>query len=180
MTHEGASLYMTMKTDFSALGFENRTQCEAAVRTVLDRPDVNLWHIFAALAEALNSRHSPPPSPQIAPLIINYVREVAEIWSRAGLKASRAANVENSAYRSKFHRFCELVLTAAVEPQARRHDANLPALMRARRRQQTALPVEYRAVVSARSDRSDVEWLVTADHVEKALKCRQKPTSHTA
>ena len=48
----------------------------------------------------------------IADLITNYVASVAQIWLRHGIRPGRAVHPSNPNYRSKFHRFVDLVLTA--------------------------------------------------------------------
>jgi hypothetical protein len=176
---EGATR-ITLKTDFSALGFQDRANCEAKLAAIVGRSDLSTPRIFAALASAQKRRRTRRPSPQIHKLIVDYVVEVAKIWLKFGLRPSRAVSSGNPAYKSRFHRFSELVLTAVVEPNALRHEAGISDLLQKRRKNHAALPKEYRAIATPALDRSDVEWLVSTSHVERALKRIQKSTRHTA
>jgi hypothetical protein len=180
---EGKRRYDTLKTDFSSLSSYDRLACEAELAAVASRDDLMTWHVFAALAGALRKNRETTPSSLIAEYIVKYVAEVGKIWKRARLKPRRAFNSENPAPHGKFHHFADLMLTAVVEPRARRYDDNLSALKEERRRQHASLPREYRSGSTAALDRADVEFLVSSHHVEKALKPIrriQKSTPHTA
>jgi hypothetical protein len=64
-------------------------------------------------------------SDEIATLIIDYVASVANCWHDAGIKPTRARHPEDPTYKSGFHRFVELVITAILEPWTLRHDGGL-------------------------------------------------------
>jgi hypothetical protein len=49
-------------------------------------------------------------------LIIDYVAVIVDLWRAAGLRPARAHDPANPKYRSHFHRFVELVLTAMIDP----------------------------------------------------------------
>jgi hypothetical protein len=110
-------------------------------------------------------------------LIVDYVAAVADVWRRAGLRPSRARHPADPSYRSRFHRFVDLVLTEMVEPWARRHDGSLDAVRQQTRLAHDKLHPEFRSIASPTLKRADVEWLVSSDHIAKALRRRfKKPT----
>jgi len=123
--------------------------------------------LFAALTEILFGEKTPKIKSWTHQLRSQYVAEVAEIWSRAGLNPSRAHDHEDAGYRSRFHRFTEFILCAIQEPQARRHDGNIDCLMRELRAH--SLPEEIRQVGRGLR-RVDHQWLISDDHVRTALK----------
>ena len=57
--------------------------------------------------------------------MIDYVAAVAAAWHGAGLRAARAFRAGDVGYTSRFHRFCDLLLTVLVEPRSRRHGEEL-------------------------------------------------------
>jgi hypothetical protein len=71
-------------------------------------------------------------------------------------------------YKSRFHRFAELVLTEVVEPNARRHLDCSEALRQEIRKAHTRLPAEIRPSVSSAGRRMDYEWLITDRDVKHA------------
>ena len=177
----GSERYPKIKIDFSALNARDRIKAEknvAALGQACSASDV-----FAALSAALQDDGTAKVSVQIHPLIVDYVAEVGEAWQRYGLKPSRAGNADNLSYRSKFHRFVDLVLTEMVEPWARRHEfdgEDLEDFYRRVRLAHKSLPNEYRVIASSAIRRADVEWLVSADHIDKALSRIQKTGTDTA
>ena len=64
----------------------------------------------------------------------------------------------------------DLVLTAMIEPWARRHDDNLNEVGRKIRKAYAVIPQELRSAIRPGLNRSDTEWLVSEDHLKKALR----------
>jgi len=157
-----------LKVDYSSIDYDSRTRCEQALHAVADAT-VTAAAIFEALASALMVAPPVDVSYEANDLIIEYVSTVAMSWHRAGLRPSRARHPADPRYRSRFHRFVELVLTAAVDPWTQRHDLNFDDLNRRTQKVHAALPQALRGVVSAAPRRGDIEWLVTDDQVKKGL-----------
>lgn len=108
-------------------------------------------------------------SSQSAKFLTDYCSALAVIWRGAGLKPSRARHPYNPAYRSRFHRFADLILTEMMEPWALRHDDNLDELRDKIRRRHAQLPEVLRPLVSSGLRRADYEWLISEDHVRRAI-----------
>src|SRR5262249_45062831 len=122
--------------------------------------------VFNALASALRFDRTAHPNAQIPPLIVEYVAELATFWRQAGLRPTRATRVGDPTYRSKFHRFVDLVLTAMTEPSAQRHLINLDDLNDTRREiwlVHSRLPEEARRIFSPAPRRADVNWVISED-----------------
>jgi hypothetical protein len=124
--------------------------------------------IFEALAQAI-SPPAPPPR-GAADIVIDYVAAVAAAWRSAGLRAGRALKFGDAVYTSKFHRFCDLLLTALVEPHARRHQDGLEQLSSQAWARQQQLPREYQKYVRGGLPRRDTQWLVTAHCLREGLR----------
>jgi hypothetical protein len=172
--------YTTVKNDFSGLSAWDRTKSEKAL-TALGKASkkrrTTASDVFATLAGALRSKQQAKVNSQIHALIVDYVAAVANLWRHVGLRPSRARHDKDPTYKSRFHRFVDLVLTEIVEPWARRHDGNLDAVRRQTRLAHEKLPAEPRAIASPALRRADVEWLVSTDHIIKAQRRRfKKPT----
>jgi hypothetical protein len=95
---------------------------------------------------------------------------VAKIFVDADLSVARARNEHDAAYKSKFHRFSDIILAAMNEPRVRRHDGNLNKIAAKARKQHAKLPREDQATVSARLPRGDIQWLVSDDHIRAATR----------
>jgi len=173
--------YPKIKINLSAPNARDRIKAEkyvAALGQACSAADV-----FPALSAGLQDDGTAKVNVQIHPLIVDYVAEVGEAWQRYGLKPSRAGHADNPNYKSKFHRFVDLVLTEMVEPWARRHDfdgEDLEDFYRRVRLAHKSLPNEYRVIASSAIRRADIEWLVVADHIDKALSRIQKTGTDTA
>jgi hypothetical protein len=169
--------YMTVKNDFPCLSAKDRVKSEKAL-TALGKASkkrrTTASDVFAALAGELQTEQSAKLNSQIHTLIVDYVAAVADVWRRAGLRPSRARDPANSAYKSRFHRFVDLVLTEMVEPWALRHDPSVDDVRQKTRLAHERLPLKLRREISGGLRRADVEWLVSADHITKALRRRFK------
>jgi hypothetical protein len=169
----GGERYTTVKNDFPSLNARDRIKSEKALNALgkaSKNRKTSASDVFAALAGALHGKQSAKLSSQIHTFIVDYVAAVAEVWRRAGLRPSRARHEKDPTYKSRFHRFVDLVLTEIVEPWARRHDGSLDAVRRQTRLAHEKLLPEFRSIANPALRRADVEWLVSTDHIAKALR----------
>ena len=161
-----------LKTDYSILNFDAQRSCELALSALAGAPTkaVVASSAFEALRSAIASL--PPPSNRfgVSDLIVVYVAAVAVLWRKHGLTPSRATRRGDPKYRSRFHRFADLILTAMTEPGSRRHDGNDDQIAHGLRLAHRQLPIELRHLLSPALGRADVKWLVSEDHVRKALR----------
>jgi hypothetical protein len=157
------------KVDFSGLGNARQREVEAALSNLKRLPGsrLNASNVFETMASVLDAEEI--QSDEIATLIIDYVADVASLWREAGIKPSRARNPEDLKYKSSFHKFLELVITAILEPWTLRHDGGLEERAQEIRRRHAELPHDFRSIASPSLRRSDVEWIVSDDHLRKAL-----------
>lgn len=173
----GGEQYATVKNDFPGLSAEDQIKAKRALM-VLGRASkktrTTASDAFATLATALKCKQSAKLNSQIHTLIVDYVAAVADLWRRSGLRPSRARHPADPSYKSKFHRFVDLVLTEMVEPWARRYDGSLDSVRRQTRLAHEKLRPEFRSIVSPALRGADVEWLVSDDHLKKALRRRSK------
>jgi hypothetical protein len=132
--------------------------------------------VFGLLAEGISPSERPPRG--AADIMIDYVAAVAAAWYGAGLRAGRAFKEHDAGYTSKFHRFCDSVLTALVEPHSRRHEDGLDPMAKKAWALQRQLPRELRKFVRGGLPRRDTQWLVTAHCLREGL-CRFKKTGST-
>jgi hypothetical protein len=161
-----------IKSEYVAVGKTYQRKAEDAIAALakLSSHQASASDVFNALASVLHSDKTTHPNAQIFDLIVDYVAEIATIWRQAGLRPSRARHPEDPTYRSKFHRFVDLVLTAMTEPWARRHIVNADDTRRQARLVHSRLPDENRRIASAAPRRADANWLVSDDNVKKALR----------
>lgn len=174
-------LYNILKNDFSSLSGPDRLKCERILKSSATKKGAKLTaaQVFGALAEALGNKEKPIPTSQIHRILVDYVEVVARTWKATGLKPSVARHDADPSYKSRFHRFCDLVVAAVIEPWTHRHDVGLANLLQKKRANYLSFPAKYRAVSSPALDRTDVEWLISEDHIRKALKLIQKTPSDT-
>jgi hypothetical protein len=144
---------------FDALGIKLRGKVEGSItdlvaNSTMEHP-VRAADVFDTIATALDGEKIPKMSSQSRKLITTYVAGLAEIWQQAGLKPSRAIAYLDDTYRSKFHRFAELILTAMAAPWALQYDLR-------------KLPDEREPWKAMQ--RVGHHWLVSDDHVREALR----------
>jgi hypothetical protein len=158
-----------LKFDFeslpSALHLRMQTTLSELAASALG--DVSAARIFSTMASALEIEVN-GADPEIATLITDYVAAVAGLWCAAGLRPGRAHDPNDPEYKSHFHRFADLVLTAAMEPESRRHDGDLDEHRRALWEAHAKLDDESKQA-GKEPRRVHVEWLVTEDHIRRAL-----------
>src|SRR5262249_12673751 len=109
------------------------------------------------------------PTAGAGDLISDYVTNIAALWRENGLPATRANYPGHPEYKSKMHRFADLVLTAVAEPGSNRHGPDLEAIAQRIWAKHAQLDPELRNEISKKLKREDREWLVSDGHVRKAL-----------
>jgi hypothetical protein len=124
--------------------------------------------VFGVLATAVSSHSEDGASPEISDLLVEYVRKLGDGWTAVGLRPGRANHPGDANYKSRFHRFSDLVLTAFMEPSSLRHDGDLTEIRQKLRRSHLALPADWRGGVDAGLRLSDREWLISEDHLRRA------------
>jgi hypothetical protein len=168
------------KNDYAALPPVYQRSVETTLTTLQGRrAEFDAADVCAAIANALDANEESIANTLIADLITNYVCSVALIWLRHGIRPSRAVDQLNPNYRSKFHSFVDLLLTAVVEPWSKRHDGDQSETLAKLRKAHARLPKDDRKDVRPALRRSDVEWLVGESHLRRALSLIQKTTPQT-
>src|SRR5262249_43513125 len=124
-----------------------------------------------------NSGLAGRPPRGAADIMIDYVAAVAAAWNSAGLRAGRALKFGDAAYTSKFHRFCDLVLAALVEPHSRRHEKGLEDIAKKAWAQQRRLPRADQKHVRGGLPPRDTHWLVTDRCLREGLRRFKKSRS---
>ena len=117
----GRARAITMKTDFSAVGSAYIRESERAILGLRKRPlksGVGVA-VFEALERPLDSGQGAKIKSTIHDVIDQYVAAVAETWRKAGLRPGRARSDYDATYRSKFHRFAELILSGIMQESSR-------------------------------------------------------------
>jgi hypothetical protein len=153
---QGAEQHFVLKTNYLALDPTAHLNCESALATLgRASKSVDALAVFKTLTLAIDI------SADVSDLIVSYVEAVGKLWRQIGLSPSRATHPVKSKYTSKFHRFVELVLTAAIEPGSNRHCHNLDEIGRQTRAAHARLPSELRPEIGGGLRRADREWLVS-------------------
>jgi hypothetical protein len=166
-----------LKNDYAALPSVDQRRVETTLTTLQRRrAEFDAADVCEVIVKALDSDDGNAINIAIHDLITDYVAAVAEIWLQHGMKPGRAVD---SHYQGRFHRFVDLVLTAVVEPWSKRHDGDQREAAARLRQAHARLPEDFRKVVSPAPKRSDVEWLVSEDHLKKALCLIQKTAPPT-
>jgi len=171
LRHRFAKAAALLQQDYAALPATDQRDVEVALTALVQerRDTFNTVDVCRTLARVLDSNTRVKPSSTAAGLTTDYVTNVARIWRQHGLRPSRATHPSNATYRSKFHRFVDLVLTFVVDPWSKRHDGNQGETLTKLRKVHAELSEDIRRLARPALPRSDVEWLVSEDHVKKAL-----------
>jgi len=179
LRHRFAKAAALLQQDYAALPATDQRDVEVVLTALVQerRDTFNTVDVCSTLAHVLESNTRVKVSSVAAGLTTDYVTNVARIWRQHGLRPSRATHPSNAAYRSKFHRFVDLVLMSVVDPWSKRHDGNQAETLTKLRKVRAELPGDIRRLARPAQRRSDVEWLVSEDHVKKAL--AQKTTLQT-
>jgi hypothetical protein len=158
-----------LTVDFSSLSPPLQENCKSALSLAIKSgAGTGAVAVFKALADGVSD--SPRPPRGASDIVIDYVAAVAAEWRSSGLRAGRALKSGNASYKSKFHRFCDLVLTVLVEPDSRRHQEGLDQLSEKAWARQRRLPREDRKYVRGGLPRKDSQWLVTAHCLREGLR----------
>jgi len=165
-----------LKIAYSGLDLASRRKCEAAVSSV-ERSSGSgaAITILTALAAVLKDEWDPASelSSEAGDLISDYVANIAALWRENGLPATRANCPGHPEYKSRLHRFADLVLTAVTEPGSNRHSPDLEQITQRSWAKHAQLDPELRNKIGKELKREDREWLVTDGHVRKALELCQ-------
>jgi hypothetical protein len=157
-----------LKIDYSGLGPASRHNCESALSSLASG---NASYVFKVLASAIDTGPPDGVRADVSDLIVTYVAAVATLWRQNGLRPSRATDSTNTKYKSRFHRFVDLVLTAMTEPLSNRHIiCNMDRIARRTWANHAQLAPETRSGVGCGLRRRDMEWLVSEDHIRKAIR----------
>jgi hypothetical protein len=155
--------------DFSSLSPPLQETCKSALSLALKkRRKIDAAAVFKSLAGGLAM--SPRPPRGASDLVIDYVAAVAGDWRTSGLRPGRASKHDDSGYTSRFHRFCDLVLTALVEPASRRYREGLDQLSEKAWARQRRLPREDQKYVRGGLPRKDSQWQVSAHCLREGLR----------
>lgn len=178
---EFAEAAIVLQNDYAALPPIDQRGVESALITLVEeRGDaLDTADVCTTLSDVLASNSKHEISLAAAGIITDYVEALVAIWQRHGLRPGRATRRWDSNYRSKFHRFADLVLTSVVEPWSRRHDADQVEQLARLREAHAELPKDIRGAVRAGLRRTDAEWLVSENHIKEALGPAQKRTPQT-
>jgi hypothetical protein len=174
-----AEASVLLQQEYSALRAIDQRTIENALTALRDsgNAEFDAADVCESIARALDGDKG--ISLALHDLITEYVAVLAEIWLQNGVKPARAARSSNPSYRGKFHRFADLVLTAAVEPWSKRHDVDNHELLATLRKAHARLPSDIRKFVSCAPRRRDVEWLVSDDLVKTVLtRFKKRPPKH--
>jgi hypothetical protein len=169
-----------LQQDYSALRALDQIKIESALTALrTDNAEFKAADVCESISVALEGDKGLKAT--IHDLITDYVLTIALVWVKHGLKPYRSTRESKANYRGKFHRFADLILTGAVEPWSKRHDGNYQEFLARLRESHAQLPSELRKFLSPAPRRSDVEWLVSDDHVKVALTRLKKrpPKLHT-
>jgi hypothetical protein len=131
-SEEDSARRYALKLDFESLpsALHLRMQTMLSELAASTPGDLSAARIFSTMASALEIEVN-RADPEIATLITDYVDAVADLCRPAGLRPGRAHKPDDPEYKSNFHRFADLVLTAVMEPGSRRHDGYLDEHRRA-------------------------------------------------
>ncbi len=169
-----------IKSVYGGLRSESQRNTEAALLNLRNQQKgLTAAAVFDALASALDGRHRRKTDLEVKAIIRDYVVAIASIWRIAGLNPGRGYDSADATYKSKFHRFADLILTALAEPWTQRHAGNLDdlreRLYRAQKKLEMAqkkLPPEVRISVSGALRPCDQGWLISDHILKQALRTK--------
>jgi len=156
-----------IKSAYGGLRSESQRNAEAALLNLRNQQKgLTAAAVFGALASALDGRHRRKTDLEVKAIIRDYVVAIKSIWGTAGLKLGRGYDPADASYKSKFHRFADLILTALAEPRTHRHFGDINKILQQIREHWDRLPPDMRNSVSAAPRHCDQGWLIS-DHVLK-------------
>jgi hypothetical protein len=147
------------RAHYEALDIESRTATESALSELAvnspPKEPIKAANVFDAAAIALTADQKPLTNRHVQVLITRYVANLAHIWRQAELEPSRGISYLNEAYRSKFHRFAELILVEISAPWSLQHELR-------------DLPEEHEPWKAMQD--ADYQWVVSDYHVRSVLR----------
>lgn len=170
LRHRFAEASDLLQQNYEALRAGDQHAIESALTELRDNNvEFDAADVCEAISRALGQNEGEVIAPFAHDLITDYTVAIAQIWRQHGIRPARARNPRDPAYRGKFHRFADLVLTSVVDPWSKRHDGDQLEMLATLHKAVAQLPEEYRRIVSPAARRTDVELLVSEDHVRKAI-----------
>jgi hypothetical protein len=154
--------------DFLSLSPTLQENCKLALSRAMGRVSITAAAVFKALADGISGCPRPPRG--ASDIVTDYVTAVAVTWRGHDLHPGRAFKNNDVSYTSKFHRFCDLVLMALVEPDSRRHSEGLDQVFKDAWARQRRLPREDQKYVRGGLPRKESQWLVTAHCLREGLR----------
>jgi hypothetical protein len=162
-----------LKNEYVCLRAETRRNCEAALSELgKKRKALKAHMVFDALAACLENEPTSNHLPDPATLISNYVSALTLLWQAAELHPGRGYRHSDPSFKSEFHRYSELILTAVGEPWTQRHSGDLDHMRRRTHKARAGMPREYQA--SAALPPSTAEWLVSEHILRKGLRFQKQ------
>ena len=163
--------------EYSGLRPETQRSCETALSKLAKKGQSLKAHmVFDALAAGVENKPAGKHDRDPATLISNYVSALARLWKAAGLRPGRAYREGDRPYKSKFHSYSDLILTAVAEPWAQRHSGDLAHTRQRIYKAWAGMPREYKA--SAALPPSKAEWLISEYILRKGLGQRVQKQRH--
>jgi hypothetical protein len=158
-----------LKQEYAALHPIDQRKVEAALTRLWNRrgATADAANVSETIAKALKGRKVDGIRLTVHDLVTKYAATVAHIWNQHGVKPVRSAS-------STFHRFVDIVLIAAVEPWSKRHAVSFNDILAEQREIHRSLPKDLQRLSRPTPRRSDIQWLVTDDHVKKAIRLNSK------
>jgi hypothetical protein len=161
-----------LKNNYAGLRVETQGNCEAALSKLSKkRTSLKAHMVFDALAAGLANEPTSNHVPDPATLISDYVLALALLWKAAGLYPGRACTESDPSYKSKFHRYSDLIMTAVAEPWAQRHSGDLDHMRQRIYEARARMPREYQA--RAVLPPSVTEWLISEHILRKGLRLQK-------
>jgi hypothetical protein len=136
---------------FELLGVVPRRQLERVVadfaQNTAEKYDALGVDFFTAVGGAIELPKKPLMGTEVRKARENYVKQLAGIWRKEGLKPSKALAFLNPSYRSRFHRFAELVLAAMTETKKKQGS---------------------KSSIASAMKREDYEWSISHFHIKSS------------
>ena len=157
--------------EYSGLRPETQRNCELALSKLAQNKRPAKAHmVFKALAAGVKDKPAGNQDSDSVTLRSDYVSALARLWEAAGLHPARAYREGDSRYKSRFHRYSDLILAAVGEPWAQRHSSDLDHMRRKSYKNRAGMPREYQA--SAGLLPSTAEWLISEHILRNGLRQR--------
>jgi hypothetical protein len=178
----GRETYNWLKSDYSGLRPEVQRSYEASLAKIgRKNHTVSAFTVFAALASGFDGEVVSPQRayPEVTVILQNYVAEVTDLWRAQGLHPTRATHPENPEYKSRFHVFVDLILSAVAEPWTDRYTGDVEELRNKAAEVRASLPDDIRKECAIMRQYNS-GLLISEDILRKGLKRSiQKPAQKT-